>query len=391
MKIIYLGYAINKKNANNIYGASVAGNNMQVDLLEEIDAIRESDVKVFTIYPIAAFPKVKKIFHNMHKEKLFSGKYSTCIPFLNLPIIKQIMQIISLFIYVYLKCDSETVVLTFNSFPQVSIVTYLLRLNKRCKTVLLLADPPIEDRGIEHSRIYKKVKKIYFKLTEKMIKTYDGIITLNENVIKYYNIDKPYIVIEGGVPLQYKKRFSTWDGKNKNLVYTGALTEYSGIKNLIEAMEYIHDSTVVLDIYGSGPLEKVIQEIATENIRINYYGKINNDEIYKIQSGAFLLVNPRVTTDEISKLTFPSKMFEYMTSGRPVMSTRLNGFSEEFCKYIYISETERPEMLGEKINEILKMDPILIEKKAEIANYYIRIEKNWKVQARKIYNFIKDI
>ena len=45
----------------------------------------------------------------------------------------------------------------------------------------------------------------------------------------------------------------------------GALTEYNGILNLIEAMEILSKKDIILDIYGSGYLENIVKNAALKN------------------------------------------------------------------------------------------------------------------------------
>ena len=151
----------------------------------------------------------------------------------------------------------------------------------------------------------------------------DRFIVLNEYVAKNYLVGKPYVVVDGGVGENDIGPYKFITKRKKNVLFCGALTEYNGIPNLLKAMELVKDPQVTLDIYGGGYLENMVAEYAQRHENVNYYGKISNHEVMEKQREAWLLVNPRKVDDLIAKVTFPSKTFEYMLSGTPVLTTPL--------------------------------------------------------------------
>ena len=60
-KILYSGYVVSQSEAEQLSGASIAGNKMQLNLLTELH--KKADLQVFTIYPVATFGKDKRIFY----------------------------------------------------------------------------------------------------------------------------------------------------------------------------------------------------------------------------------------------------------------------------------------------------------------------------------------
>jgi glycosyltransferase involved in cell wall biosynthesis len=160
--------------------------------------------------------------------------------------------------------------------------------------------------------------------------------------------------------------------------------------NLIEAMSLIDEEEITLDIYGDGPLREQVEKIAEVNSRIRYHGRVDNKTAMERQRASWLLANPRPAGTEIAKVTFPSKIFEYLMSGRPVMTTRLNGFSKDYDELLYWIEGEAPGDIAECINKINKESPEDLLKRAERARDYLLKNKTWEINAKKIHEFILD-
>lgn len=388
MKILFLGYAVSSQLANVLSGASIAGNKMQVNMLKELADYPDVKIDIITVYPLAPFPREKELFIASKIIKIADNLSTQRVSFLNIPIIKQIWQMISVYCTATKKVDKDTIIFTFNMFPQVGIPAVCLKRMYKCRLYSLLADLPIDDFFESKKRIRNYLRKKFEKITEKIIKKCDGLIVLNENAIRIFAPDTPFIVVEGGVS---KDEIRIFEGKydKKNIVYTGALTPYSGIKELISAMSIITHKDVVLDIYGSGYLEEEIRTISQKVSNIKFYGKVNYEKILDIQRNAYLLVNPRPVNDPIAMVTFPSKMFEYMTSGTPVLTTKLNGLTDEFLEHVFVTENDRAEGIATKIDEIMDLPIGDLNIIASKAYDFIVTKKSWKEQSAKIYHFLK--
>ncbi len=391
MKILFLGYTISKEATLNLNGVSYAGNNMQLNVLKNLVNETGMDICSITIYPIAAFPKSKKIIIRKENIQLFNNFYSVKIGFINLPILKQILETIMVFLEArkQIKKNNIKTVFTFNMFPQVGLPAKWVKKLYACEIVSLVADLPIDD-SVGRKGLSKVLRDIFDYLTKSAILECDKIIALNINAINKYAPKTPFIIVDGGVessditPLKRKRN------KEKNIVYTGALVEYSGILNLIEAMKLIKDEKVVLDIYGSGQIEETIKRETKIMDNVRYHGRVDNLQVKKIQREAFLLVNPRPVDDPISKVTFPSKIFEYMLSGTPVLTTRLNGFSEGYLDKMFFVDNNNPELLATEINKIISLSEKERSSIALKARTYVINNKTWAKQCEKMKEFILD-
>lgn len=389
MKILFLGYAVAPELASKLSGASFAGNKMQVNVLRELSRYEDVELKSITVYPVAAFPRERKVHISKDTIDVVEGVKSLRVPFVNLPVVKQLWQTQAVKRAAKKLVDKDTIVFTFNLFPQVGLPMVWLKKKFGCKTFCLLADLPIDENPNSKNFLRNFLRKQFDRKTQKAIAECDRFAVLNKHAMELYAPDKPYIVVEGGVEMEQLKNIPVPAVKaRKNILYTGSLSEYSGILELMEAMKMVKDHEAVLEIYGGGYLTERVKEIAAEIPNVRYCGRVANTEMLKLQREAYLLVNPRPVEDPIAQVTFPSKMFEYMLSGTPVLTTRLNGLDEEYLKRVFSVADHSPESLAKGIDEVLATDPQELLQKAAEASEFIAKEKNWERQCRRIYDFL---
>ena len=151
-----------------------------------------------------------------------------------------------------------------------------------------------------------------------------------------------------------------------------------------------NDADVTLDIYGGGYLEKTVSEYESMHNNVFYHGKVSNEQVMQKQREAWLLINPRTVDDLIAKVTFPSKTFEYMLSGTPILTTKLNGYGKEYeDKMLFIKE-DSPLGIATEISRLVKMDNVELVNIAKKAYTFIIKEKTWEAQVKKIVKLLQE-
>ena len=75
-------------------------------------------------------------------------------------------------------------------------------------------------------------------------------------------------------------------------------------------------------------------------------------------------LTPNLRTTLSLTVTFPSKIFEYMLSGTPVITTRLNGFNSEYYDTMYFVEDNTVNELVTGIKMVLSQTPEQLRQKA---------------------------
>jgi glycosyltransferase involved in cell wall biosynthesis len=222
---------------------------------------------------------------------------------------------------------------------------------------------------------------------------FDSYILLTKYMSSLVNKnERPYLVIEGMIEADDTsiddKSLEVKD--DEYIMYAGSLRKKYGIMKLIEAFRQIEETGVKLYIFGSGDAEKDINRLSKENNNIVFKGLVPQSRVFAYEKRALFLVNPRPSNEEFTKYSFPSKTIEYMSSGTPVITTRLKGIPDEYDNYLTYIRDESIEGFKDILEEC-------INKKSELENLgisarsFVKNEKNHIVQSKKIAMFLKNL
>lgn len=316
------------------------------------------------------------------------------IPFVNIFLIKHATQMIALF-FALLQTKAlpkNSVIITYNPYMELAIPALIFCKLRKVKCICLVADIPITIP--KNYSIFKKwLRKLEIKNYYRFIGQYNGLIVLNQNIIKTFAPGTPYYLMDGGVSTEEIEASKVLPPKNHELnriLFTGALEPYNGIPELMTAFRKISRGNLELMICGNGSLKSTVIEATQKDQRIKYMGTVSNDDSRKYQQSAGLLISTRPTDQFAMKLTFPSKILEYMLSGTPVLSTRLNGLNGgyENCMF-FTGQTSDEIALG--IENYYDMPVQKRFEKAEIAYAYVTKQKNYISHCPHILRLVEKV
>lgn len=172
------------------------------------------------------------------------------------------------------------------------------------------------------------------------------------------------------------------------VMYAGSLNAKYGLKMLVDGFRKVKRDDIKLVLYGSGPYVEELLQVIKEDSRIEYRGIAPNEEVVREQFKATLLVNPRPTTEEFTKYSFPSKNMEYMASGTPLLTTKLPGMPQDYYPYIYLFDEESVEGYACALERVLGLSSEQLYEKGRIAKQFVLETKNYVVQTDRILNLI---
>lgn len=391
MKILFLGSVVTPAQAEALSGTSVAGNKMQYCLLKRLSEFEDVHIDAISVKCRAAFPRDKRLWQHREELVLTDRVKGYFAGYCNFPIIKQIWHTLSVYHEArrYIRRHGRPdVVLSFNMFPQTGFTMKRLKQWYHIPTATLLADLPIDDAA-SRSGVMRFCRRLFDRLTERYIAGCDNIIALNKNAVEIYHPGADYVVVDGAIDLEpdYTPPKIQVPAE-KRIVFEGSLTKYNGVVQLVEAMDYVADKSVVLDIYGDGDMREFVRAASENNRNIVYHGRVSSEALGEIYNHAWLLINPRPIDDAISQVTFPSKIFEYLLSGTPVLSTRLSGFSEEYDKIMFFAEGDDARSIGESINTVAQLPAKILCQAALNAQSFVVNSRTWQKQSARIKDFL---
>lgn len=405
MKILFLGSIVENELFNKLLSSaknnkpSIAG--QRFERLIASGLREECDIELLSYLPTPPYPISNKIVSRFKKTS-FNNIKLTYIPLINITFLKQLLISIFSFIYVFFWClknrkRKKRILLNLVYVPTALPVLIISKILNVPVTVLV---PDVSSYRFNYTKRQGRFKNSVFqfvkKISERLDSMFDAYIFLTKAMDNLINKKgKPYIVIEGMVEKNIEAKEQV-NNKQKNrskkcMMYAGSLREKYGIINLIKAFELLDLNDTELWIFGTGDIEDKIQSIALHNNKIKFFGLRPQEEVFEYEKKATLLVNPRPSNELFTNYSFPSKTLEYMSSGTPLLTTKLPGIPEEYYKYLYFFEKESVDGMKTRLNEILSMNKEGLEKKGEVAKEFVYTNKNNIVQTRKIYSFLKNL
>lgn len=174
----------------------------------------------------------------------------------------------------------------------------------------------------------------------------------------------------------------------KMILYTGGISERYGVFDLIEAFTRIPYNDYRLCLCGNCSNMKLMNHYLQKDSRISFLGLVDKSEVYNLQAKATLMVNPRHSSGEFTKYSFPSKTMEYLASGTPTVMCKLPALPDDYLDYLYIFDDETIDGYARKIVEICSNDNKKLLDFGAKASLFIKSQKNEIAQTRKILNVL---
>lgn len=393
MKLLYISALIAPQRIEQLQKLQpeVQGNAMHKFNRLVCEGFVENGQKVSTLSAIPASESVSKKFFAWHKDVLHGVTYRY-IPFVNIKGLRHLCLFVYTFLYVLIwgmvGRRHKAVVCDMLAISVNMAVVAAAKLNG-VKICGILTDMPglmVDDDSNQEKKTLKKT--IVSKVNKAYLSSFDSYVFLTEAMNDILRgKKKPYIVMEGLVDKNAMAAKPVSD-KHRRVVYAGGLHARYGVNMLVEAFMKLPFNDVTLDLFGAGPSVTWIQEQSAKDPRIVYHGVVSNQEVVDFERASLLLVNPRPTHEAFTRYSFPSKNMEYMSTGTPVLTTRLPGMPAEYNPYVYLFNLETVEGYADALKTILSMSQEELNQKGRSAAQWILNEKNNIKQTSHIINII---
>ncbi|WP_026653775.1 glycosyltransferase family 4 protein [Butyrivibrio proteoclasticus] len=231
--------------------------------------------------------------------------------------------------------EDDVVILYNVPYFELGLISKIKKRGNRA--VLILAD---------HTDSFKEnggvVRGIIAKLISRDYRKFDYGIALSEYAKRFFSSSAKLIVMEGGVDLERYKDFEppVKSGVTK-FMYAGTLSDVTGVDILLDAIEKWHEDDVEFYISGKGYLEERVRKTAEKDNRIKYLGFVPDDEYYSLMKEIDVFLNPRNMDMEQNQNNFPSKVLEYLATGRCVVSSKFPGWEKFRDLFIFYDRGDR--------------------------------------------------
>ncbi len=402
MNILYVSSLCSKTKYSELFANSKNLPGMQAQKYNRLMAeglVQNNGVTVHAISapPVSRSTSRKMYFKTASEEasNATNGIKFSYVPFFNLPILKHI----SLIFNSYNICKKQIKLSKSSTNDDCAVVCDALSLcasygalkaakKYGVKSVGLITDLPDYLKSGESG--------LFQKLYKKVIEMCGSFVLMTKQMNEKINPQgKPYAVIEGQADISMHKKENLLADKfdKKICIYAGGIEEEYGLKILAEGFAAACEGGELADcellIYGSGGYLAKLLEFCKVHPSVKYEGLKLNDEIIAAELKATILVNPRPSSGEFTKYSFPSKNLEYMASGTPLLATKLPCMPDEYLDYIYVIEDETADGICKAFKEVLGKSREDLHQKGADAKEFVLKYKNNKTQAGKVLDLLK--
>lgn len=180
--------------------------------------------------------------------------------------------------------------------------------------------------------------------------------------------------------------------KDKYIIWQGAANKDRGLEELVESMQYINCKLIILgrgDIINK--LKNIIKQYKLDN-KVFILGRKDFQTMMKYTRGASLGISIDKPTNQNYKISLPNKIFEYINTATPILSSQLTEIAKIIDQYhvgIYIQSYE-PKILAKQINDILANEQLLdtISKNCIVASKNLCWQNEQKVITKLVENIL---
>lgn len=401
--IVFLGGLFPKQTEEEIISNSIgkidnAANNLQWNLVNGFDANLKRPVKIINSLYVGSYPKKFKTAKiSTYEFKHSESSSDINVGFVNIAGIKHFYRFKSLkpFLkkWATSKTQSNKVIIAYAlTSVFVELLFYIKKINAKVVTVIIVPDlPQYMDTTNNKSIIRNIFKAISISHINYRILNIDGFVLLTKYMIDALNLYEKNTVVVEGISSFFPTNISNDATGIIKIVYTGTLNLRYGVLNLVNAFMRIDKINFRLVLCGTGDAVSLIEDAIRVDNRIIYMGQLNKIDILDIQNSATILVNPRQNNEIFTKYSFPSKILEYLSCGKPVIAYKLDGIPDEYDNFIYYVNDDSIESLKNKIIEIAEQPDKVRQAFGEAARNWVLKDKNCVKQTAKILEMIIEL
>ena len=348
---------------------SVAGQLAQNGL---VNNIKNELKEIYCYVPNRIFPLGSKLYVSSKKNNDVTSLF-----YLNLPLLRWVTLFFSV-LYHSLLIPKGANIIAYNCYYPSVLPILIARLFKGFKVSTIAYDIHIPGNTVKNSI----GNWIQYYLVRFCLKRSDKVIAINRKIVDDFNLDKNSLIIHGGVERVFPPSLPVITKHNVIKVgFAGRLDRDNGIKEILNVAQNNINPHVEFYIAGTGELVEDVRR--SQNI--NYLGELPHQSCIDFLKSMDILLCIRVRNEVDTRYFFPSKFYEYLSIGKPVISTKLPLDDEELDRVCFVVE-ENANSITCVLDDFLsgKLDLTVLNNSHE----YIK-SKVWVNQANRIMCFVR--
>lgn len=401
MEILFIGVAssetVLRESAEEYYNGVFTVRPQQYFDYALVEALsKDHNVKAISEPPVASYPESRCLIYKHKNEHVSDTLNLSYLSVINLPLVKTL--IISIWIFLHALWFASTnrrnnaKILTGYISSYIAIPVLIVAKIFRIPLFTMVPDLPeyVGGYGSIKNPLKRLAIKAFASMTYLIEDKYDGYIFFTNSMNEVINRkNKPFTVVEGMVKEDiHNASIPISKEVLPTVMYAGTLHVKFGIRSLVEAFMTEEMQKIILWIFGNGDYLDEILLIVNDYPNIIYKGALSRSEILEFERRATLLINPRPCNEEYTKFSFPSKTLEYMASGTPLLTTRLEGIPIDYKDYLYWIDEESPCGIARKINTIISQPEYTMNLFGASARAFVLKNKTSNRQIKKVIELL---
>lgn len=363
MNILFLSSALPRDISETVKHNSEAANNFIWGIIDELKKKHSVQMLSYIGYEVDNPEDILKNMKTNDIECVIKQRYGI------------LGSALSYYRKLYKLTKNADVVIIYNLI-YINAFARLISIINNCKILIIIADHDDKKHCVRLS------KKIVSHIAWSIYKKSDYRVVLSYNLYKKFPA-KGSLWMPGGIDIESFKTSQPNNISGKmNITYCGLLSKVTGVDTLVEFIQKNRENSIVKDscftMIGKGELQPLLDRISEDNIQ--FKGFLAREDLVLEIEKSHVLINPRNMDYPENNNNFPSKIMEYLASGRIVVSTKFPGY-ELFNANIFFYESDM-ELL--RILEYLQKNYSTIYENVFYSNRQFSRQFEWRNQVERI-------
>lgn len=387
----------------NYSAASLAGNRFQHGVLKALLA-HSIVTSIISLRPVSSYPRSRRLFFKGADSTLGEGVPYKQIGFINAGPLKTLTAAFTSFFAIWRWArkhrGDRRVILFYNAYNPSAWVGIIGAWLTRSRVIIIVADVRVPGSGSGDASLLRRIE---YKITIASIRHVDAVVPVTSRIAVDLAPGVPFLLLNGGTPddmlvplpsppLQKACVIypETPDRNPFIVLYAGSLNHLAGVPLLLQAFQRLEGARFQLWIIGRGELETVVRHASATDTRIRYLGSLSRADLLAAYAAANVLVNPHSTVLLTARYVFPSKLLEYLASGRPVITTATPEIAADYGDLCTVLHREESQALADAITQVAAMTDVARLARADEARAAVIERYAWARQGRRLVQFLKE-
>ena len=373
--IIWFGSVFTSDTLMKNTAISPAGNTFQQDFFDNMGGI---GVKTIAIghCPERVFP-FGRLFVNKKNVTTPENARSELSSYLNLPFIRiliiNLLSVKKLARIIKIEGVKPLYVLSYNTYSYNVAPVLYAKYIRGIKWITIIADPVSDNT--------KRINPFNKLADAKMFFSYK--LFIEDKSEKKIHFDGAVSKING----MEKKVLAS---NEKIILYAGTIAYHTGVELLVRAIPFVKSKNLKFIFCGRGKND-ILQKASNLNKNISFLGLLDEEKLKELYRNAYVFINPRLISSETNISIFPSKLFQYLSYCKPVISTYTEGIHPYYKEAIQFIYQDDPQILANKIDEVVAWDENIYLQVSDSIKSFIEQKKMWPQIIKEIHTWALEI